>query len=309
MKSERELIEESKALLSIAESIQDETKPVEERRALLNNLSELYHNWYRSALALFDAYNQPGERQKFEQEYIGTIWSSKILKFLTSGLQISPLYDENKPVFEKWVLPFPRSFKEPLLKQCNLLASLESITPVSDDKVEETKWNTTVRRIFRAFIEKAENAKTNHEKKLTYEYLAIFLVGAIDGLTIIGHDQRGTSEEVDVWVANESADSFWQKMGTPFMIECKNWSDPVGVQEVRNLRAIMDDKNVTLAILISKNGITGDTRHEAVGVIHNTFRTGKFVVVLDQADLLEIANGIHPATMIKRKMYELYMRS
>jgi hypothetical protein len=120
-----------------------------------------------------------------------------------------------------------RCFKTPLLKQCNILANLQSV-PLSGE--EGRAWNATICRIFKAFIEKAVSARTNNEKKLTYEYLAIFLIGAIEGFTVIGHDERGPAEEVDLWVANESTSNFWQRIGNPFIVECKNWGEPVGVQ-------------------------------------------------------------------------------
>ncbi len=309
MKSERQLIEESKEILNLAEKVQDETLPMKERETILNNLAEIYHEWYRTALILFDNRNQPGERQKFEQEYLGSIWSGKIIKFLTLGLQISPLYDPSKPVFDKWSFPFPMSFKEPLLKQCNMLASLENMMSAPTMNGEDNSWNATIRRIFTVFIEKAEKAKTTHTKKLTYEYLAIFLIGAVEGLTVIGHDERGASEEIDLWVANDSKDNFWSRIGNVFIVECKNWGEPVGVPEMRNLKSIMHDKNIEFSILMSKNGITGDNYHDALDIIRKAVRDHKYIIVLDQADLLEIANGVHPTKKIREKYYDLLMRS
>lgn len=309
MKSESELIEESKEILNLAVKVQDETLPTKEREEILNNLADKYHEWYRAALTLFDKRNLAGERQKFEQEYLGSIWSGKIIKFLTLGLQVSPLYDPKQPVFDKWSFPFPSSFKEPLLKQSNMLTSLKNTSPTGSTNDEVNSWSTTTRRIFTVFIEKAEKAKTPHIKKLTYEYLAIFLIGAVEGLTVIGHDERGASEEIDLWVTNDSKDSFWQRIGNLFIVECKNWGDPVGVPEVRSLKSIMQDKNIEFAILMSKNGITGDDYHDALDIIRKAVREQKYIVVLNQADLLEIANGVHPTQKIKEKYFQLWMRS
>jgi len=193
-----------------------------------------------------------------------------------------------------------------LLKQCNILANLQSV-PVSGE--EGRAWNTTICRIFKAFLEKADSASSNNEKKLTYEYLAIFLIGAIEGFTVIGHDERGPAEEVDLWVANESTSNFWQRIGNPFIVECKNWGKPVGVQEIRNLNTVMDNKNIQFAILLSKNGITGDVGREATSEISNAFKKGRYIMVLDQADLLEIANGVHPEEKIQAKYYALHKRA
>jgi hypothetical protein len=311
MKSEGQLVEEAKKLLDLAEEVQDEARSAEEREASLKDLSDRYHDWYQAALALFDARKQPGERQKFEQEYSGSFWSPKIIRFLTEGTQISPIHDPDNPLLaNKWTYPFNGCFKEPLFKQRSILAGLKPLpSTATADGGGDNAWNATICRIFRAFIDKAEGAKTNHEKKLTYEYLAIFLIGSIDGFTLIGHDQRGASEEVDLWVANESESAFWQRMGNPFIVECKNWDKPVGATEIRNLSAIMSTKNVQFALYMCKNGITGNPGRDAVGEIYNAFKDGRYVLVLDQTDLLEVADGVHPEEKIKAKLYDLFMKS
>ncbi len=312
MKSERQLIEESERLLDIAEQVQNDTQPLEDRKQKLKEASDLYHDWYREALGLFEAHKQLGQQQKFEHEYQGSFLSAKILKFLTSGLEPNPIYIQDNPLTEKYLYPFVRCFKEPLIRQCNSLAGLEKAAQnatANAEEVQEVYWNSTIRRILTVFIEKADAAKTTNEKKLTYEYLAIFLVGAIEGLTIIGQDQRGTTEEIDVWVANEATDAFWQRMGGLFIVECKNWGEPVGVQEIRNLKGVMDSKNIQLAILLSKKGVTGDKWHDALALIRDAFKENKYILVLDETDLLEIAGGIPPAKQIKKKYYDLFMKS
>lgn len=309
MNNSKGLIERSKRLLAIAETIQDETKPLEECQKQLDELSELYHEWYRSGLALFDTHKQPTSRQKFEQEYEGSFWNAKIIKFLTLGLQINPLYDPKTTVINKWTYSFTRCFKEPLLKQCNILANLEnSSVPFSEGRNESDLWNVVIRRIFTVFIEKAEFAKTNHEKKLTFEYLAVFLIGAVNGLTVIGHDKRGASEEIDLWVSNASDDNFWQRnVGDPFIVECKNWMDPVGVTEIRKLLSIMEDKKVQFALLLAKNGVTGTKYQDAIRLMQNAVKDQRYVIVLNYDDLLEIASGLHPSDKIKKKFYSLIM--
>lgn len=310
MKNARQLIQESEGLIELAGYVQDETQSLQDRQAKLKELSDLYHAWYHNGIALFDVCRQPEERIKFEKEYEGSFWTNKIIKFLTSGLEHNPLYIPNHPLVNKYTYPYVGCFKEPLHKQCNSLARLEIIaarSPLNPD--EDASWNATIRRVFSIFLEIAEKAETNHAKKLSYEYLAIFLMGAIEGLKIIGHDERGASEEVDVWIANEAEEAFWQQMGGIFIVECKHWGKPVGAEEIRDLRTVMNDKNVQLAILLSRNGVTGDKWHDAVDSIRKAHKEGKNIIVLDQNDLQAIAGGIHPAKQIQRKFYELVMKS
>ena len=302
------LLVECQKLEDTASKIQDDEKVRLSQREI-EKLADDYVSWLGKCLAVLPA----DLRDKFRSEYEGTFWSAKIKKFFESATEPNPYRptDENgKDLFSYWTYPYKQNFYPYIRSQRQLL--IEACQRQSSESREDSKeeaWNATVRRIFKVFIEKADNAKTAHEKKLTYEYLAIFLIGSIDGLTIIGHDERGVSEEIDVWVANESSHIFWQKMPTAFIVECKNWGNPVGVPELRTLRAIMDDKNISLAILLTKNGITGDKNHDAGDIVRNAYRDNKYILVLTEADLLEIANGTSPTEKIKKKYFDLLMKS
>ena len=180
---------------------------------------------------------------------------------------------------------------ELILKETTIIALAKQIND----------WNPTIRRVLKSFIDMADNAKG-----LASEYLAMFLINSIDGLEIMAHDSLETAEEVELLVANESDQRFWQEIGNPFLVECKNWSKPLGAKDIRNLKGVMESKNIRTAILISRNGVTGDERHDALLLIREAHANNRFIVVLDQADLLEIANGIHPSEKIRQRFYALY---
>jgi hypothetical protein len=248
---------------------------------------------------------------RFESEYEGSFFTHKILAFLTQGLQISPLYKAEEPssLVPKWLCPATESFVKPLTKQCNYLSALQSHC-AKDTPSVTTEWNHVISRIFHAFLDKAENVKSNQEKKFAYEYLAFFLIGAIEGLRVVGHDERGCAEEIDLWVANQSKDAFVQKhFGDPFIVECKNWESPLGAKELRSIRSLMDHKNVRFELLLAKNGVTGSEDRDALSIIHRAFREGKIIVVLDHGDLLRCAKGMHPRLLIEEKVYDLFKRA
>jgi Restriction endonuclease len=305
----RELIVQTDSILALATTIQDENLELEKRQDNLKSLEIIYHNWYYAASALFNLYNQPGDRLKFMAEYEGSIWFPKVHKFILAGLQPSVFYDPEKPnqLIPKWNYPFERAFKEPFLKQKHLLGAFEvhiALTELSEKQKQE--WNEVICRILKIFIDKADSANSNAEKKFTYEYLAMFLIGAIEGLAVISHDLRSPAEEVDLLIANESKENLWISIGNPFIVECKNWTSSVGVPQVRNLLGVMDSKNIGSAILLCKNGITGDSTHDAKLLVREARAKNKFLIVLDQVDLLEIASGMHPNEKIKQKFYEIY---
>jgi len=302
-----DLIDESQRLEDRASKIQvGETIGLSQEE--IDILSHEYQLWLGRCLSVL-----PDDmKDKFRAEYEGTFWTAKIKRFFEAATEPSPFRptdEATKMVFPYWSYPFKQNFYPYIRSQRQLLIEASERPQLSESIAENEAWNKTVCRIFKVFIEKANIAQTSHEKKLTYEYLAIFLIGSIDGLTIVGHDERGVSEEIDLWVANDSEHIFWKKMTHVFIVECKNWGNPVGVPELRTLRAIMDDKNIQLALLLARNGITGDKSHDAGDIIRNAFRDNRFILVLTEADVLEIANGISPTEKIRKKYLDLLMKS
>lgn len=302
-----QLIVESQRLDERASKVQD-GETVGLPKDAIDKLIRDYHSWFAKCLSVL-----PEDlKGRFRAEFDGTWISFKIKKFLEAPTQPNMLYlagdETTKAVLSYWTYPYAQNFHPYILSQTQMLieASERQEPTLTND---EGSWNATIRRVFREFIKKANEAQTNHAKKLSYEYLGIFLITVIDDLTVIGHDTRGASEEIDLWVANDSEDSFWRSIRSPFIVECKNWGEPVGVQEVRSLSSVMESKNIGFAILMSRNGITGDRSHDAVATIRDDFKKGRYIVVLDQADLEEIANGLHPTKKIRQKYHDLFMKS
>jgi len=158
---------------------------------------------------------------------------------------------------------------------------------------------------FKVTLENTFAAKTNKEKKDSLEKLAEILISMIQGLEVIDKNVNTKTEEIDLLVKNESKGSFWRRLPTPFLVECKNWSKPIGASEIRDFLGKM--REIHFRIMISINGITGRTERDAAkGVIRDARTSGNHIVLLDKEDLKDIAKGVHPAEKINAKFYELY---
>lgn len=170
---------------------------------------------------------------------------------------------------------------------------------------EQAKPSPSLLKEFAATLEKTLSAETNKEKKDSLEKLAEILINMIEGLEVIDTDVNTKTEEIDLLVKNESKDPFWQRLPSPLLIECKNWSNPVGAKEIRDFDGKMDE--ITFRIMIAIDGITGRSeREDAKGVIRDARKKGRHIVVLDKEDLKDIAKGVHPAEKINAKYYELF---
>ncbi|HWN71744.1 MAG TPA: response regulator [Haliangium sp.] len=110
-------------------------------------------------------------------------------------------------------------------------------------------------------------------------------------------------EEIDVVIRNESPDPIWKKE-TPFLIaECKHWSKPVGVTELRSFLWKLHHHygRCHLGFFVSTQGFTGPF-HETV----NGERAGNAVVIaMDGSDLERLIQSQDRNAMLK----ELYQRA
>ncbi len=68
----------------------------------------------------------------------------------------------------------------------------------------------------------------------------------------------------------------------------------------------MGSMGVTTGLLITLNGITGDKNKDARLLIREYRQKGIGIVVIENEDLLEMANGIHPSDKIREKYYEIF---
>lgn len=139
MKNIKQLLAKASTFKPLSLKIQDETIPYEKRQELLKNLSNEYHNWYRTALILFDLATQPEKMEKFESEYKGWTLDPKISGFLNGGADDSLLHNPDKPVkYARWQHPVNTRFIIPLDKQLNALATLEPYIDQIDKKISIT---------------------------------------------------------------------------------------------------------------------------------------------------------------------------
>ena len=87
----------------------------------------------------------------------------------------------------------------------------------------------------RAIAELWQTVRTEpdpHRKGKALEDLLLVVFRTIPGLTRVWNRVTNEIEEIDILLRNESADPFWVKEGAYFLFECKNWSRPVGRNEL-----------------------------------------------------------------------------
>ena len=77
-------------------------------------------------------------------------------------------------------------------------------------------------------------------------------------------------------------------------------------KSIRDFVGKIEDHKCQCGILLSKNGITGSARKDAVGTIRDNFRYKEiFILVITESDLLEISDGENPVDILERKYEEV----
>jgi hypothetical protein len=156
----------------------------------------------------------------------------------------------------------------------------------------------------RTLLNQVYKASSQAAKGKSLERLAESFLGLFSGLRVINKNVRIESEELDLVVRNEAEKIFWQRLGTPIIVECKNWSSPVGASEVRDL--VLKMREVRTAFLIARHGVTSG--NGANYEILEARKKGKYIICLNLADIEDILIGINPQAIVEERFYSLWTK-
>jgi hypothetical protein len=145
-------------------------------------------------------------------------------------------------------------------------------------------------------IERVESASTNEEKGRSLEALSKFLFNSVASLHCKYANLRTRSSEIDLVIEYNPAPRripLFEELGRYCLVECKNWSKPVGVGPVRDFMGKLDKCKARLGVVFSRNGVTGvDSGVDALREIQSRFdRDGVFLLVFSLDDLRSISDG------------------
>src|ERR1700733_3619349 len=128
-----------------------------------------------------------------------------------------------------------------------------------------------------------DKARVTKERGDALEELFCYLLCELPGIAV----RRNTrdpmrSKEIDITVAN-AHEARWLKLyPAAFLVECKNWDEPVAAKVVADFILKLEESFVGAGILVAANGITGDAncRTSAYQRIAMAQQQGRRVVVI-----------------------------
>ena len=155
-------------------------------------------------------------------------------------------------------------------------------------------------------------AQTTKEKGDVLEELICYLFERIPGITITRRNKRNAfnTEEIDIAFFNEQA-----RGGLPFLpwiilVECKNWSSPVGSEHVSWFDTKMRNRGVGFGILFAANGITGNPilLTDAHSIIATALRERRQLIVITLEEIKSLTDSSQLVHLIKEKLCDLAVR-
>jgi hypothetical protein len=163
--------------------------------------------------------------------------------------------------------------------------------------------------IIQKYFQAGNQAKTTFEKGRALEDLVCYLFEQVPGVSIGKRNALNTfkSEEIDV--------AFWNRMDvegfyflpTIILVECKNWSQPVGSEEVNWFDSKLKRRGQPFGILIAANGITGNSQkvEAAHEIIRVALSEGRQLIVITKAEIENLCLTEQLVRLIQEKLCEL----
>jgi hypothetical protein len=141
------------------------------------------------------------------------------------------------------------------------------------------------------------------------EDLTCYLFEKIPGVTVSQRNEKNAfaSEEIDVAFWNEQHPNGLRQFDPILLVECKNWSQPVGSLEVSWFLTKLENRGLDFGILVAARGITGsaEDRKEAHDVVSKALAKRIRLVVIPREEIDVLADSEALVHLIKTKLCQL----
>ena len=115
------------------------------------------------------------------------------------------------------------------------------------------------------------------------------------------------AEEIDLVLWNAQSEEVLRPFDNTILVECKNWSSPVGAPALDNFISKIRRRSLKTGIFIAAHGVTGDFLNSnngngAIEIIKSALAEGIRVIIINRVDLDSITS-IDDLRVLIRKRY------
>jgi hypothetical protein len=164
-------------------------------------------------------------------------------------------------------------------------------------------------RTIRSLLETGDQAKTTTEQGRALEDLVCYVFQRIPGIEVAKRNVLNIfeTEEIDVAFWNSRERNGLYFLPNIILVECKNWSHPIGSQEVAYFIQRLQNRGRDYGVLVAANGITGsaedhDRAHYEIAM---ALGRGFHVLVLTRAEIQTLVDTTQLVHLLKEKLCEL----
>ena len=136
------------------------------------------------------------------------------------------------------------------------------------------------------------------------EIFASMAFGSIPG-AVCRRDYKGMFQ-LDVLVDLVGSEPLSKRFGQSLVVECKDWSKPADIGVVAKLVATLNLAGCRTGVVLSNQGITGDSAIQAGTrvAIASFLKLGVNILILDKHDVAQIENGRPVTEVLVQKQIE-----
>ena len=161
-------------------------------------------------------------------------------------------------------------------------------------------------------LTKGKNATTTKEKGDALEDIISLLFESVPGITVTRRNVRNVfdTEEIDVVFWNEQDPNGFPFLPHIILVECKNWSKPVGSEHVSWFDTKLRNRGAEFGVLIAANGITGEATSitDSHSIIAAALRDRRRLIVLTIDEITTLVAVSDLIKLIKEKLCDLAVR-
>lgn len=159
------------------------------------------------------------------------------------------------------------------------------------------------------FLERGDAATTSAQRGKELEDLIAYMFELIPGVSVTARNVMNAfdAEEIDLAFWNDGSAEGLRLFDHLLLVECKNWSTPVGYPELAVFYDKLQSRGRPLGIFVAANGITGDPeqRTAAHEVLMRALGNGREILVLTRREIEQLRTTSELVLLLKRKRAQL----
>jgi hypothetical protein len=156
-----------------------------------------------------------------------------------------------------------------------------------------------------SYFARGDKADTSFEKGRALEDLIAYLFELVPGMSVTARNTLDIAgaQEIDVAFWNEGHPDGLRLFDYVLLVECKNWSQPVGHEDLAVFADKLRSRGRPLGILVAANGITGDRTllSRAHQQLSRALAEEREILVLTRQEIEELEDTDQLVILLKRK--------